>query len=57
MQTFLLSSFVLLLTLSTSTCLRLTGVKAPSPYTNCDCQCSSLTFQDKFGQIQGNCRR
>merc|ERR1712061_656408 len=33
-----------------------TNNKAASTYVNCDCQCSSLTFQDKFGRIQGNCK-
>merc|ERR1711936_1229568 len=34
-----------------------TNNKAASQYVNCDCQCSSLTFQDKFGRTQGNCKR
>merc|ERR1712013_485691 len=29
--------------------------KAASPYTNCGCQCSSLTFLDSSNIIQGNC--
>merc|ERR1712012_441828 len=33
-----------------------TNNKAASQYVNCDCQCSSLTFQDKFGRTQGNCK-
>merc|ERR1712107_688214 len=33
-----------------------TNKKAASQYVNCDCQCSSLTFQDKFGRTQGNCK-
>jgi len=33
-----------------------TNTKAASTYVNCDCQCSSLTFQDKFGRTQGNCK-
>merc|ERR1712038_769672 len=33
-----------------------TNNKAASTYVNCDCQCSSLTFQDKFGRTQGNCK-
>jgi hypothetical protein len=33
-----------------------TNPKAASTYVNCDCQCSSLTFQDKFGRTQGNCK-
>eukprot|EP00092_Neocalanus_flemingeri_P052854 GFUD01061947.1.p1 GENE.GFUD01061947.1~~GFUD01061947.1.p1 ORF type:complete len:206 (-),score=72.66 GFUD01061947.1:68-685(-) len=30
--------------------------KASSPYTNCGCQCSSLTFRDSAHVIQGNCQ-
>merc|ERR1712106_509056 len=30
--------------------------KASSPYTNCGCQCSSLTFRDSASIIQGNCK-
>merc|ERR1712002_1420212 len=30
--------------------------KAASPYTNIGCQCSSLTFVDSSGHIQGNCK-
>merc|ERR1712226_1654190 len=33
-----------------------TNNKAASTYVNCNCQCSSLTFQDKFGRTQGNCK-
>eukprot|EP00090_Calanus_glacialis_P043229 TRINITY_DN7649_c0_g1_i1.p1 TRINITY_DN7649_c0_g1~~TRINITY_DN7649_c0_g1_i1.p1 ORF type:complete len:126 (-),score=22.47 TRINITY_DN7649_c0_g1_i1:71-448(-) len=55
MHTPMFSSLLVFLFLSMATCLRLTGPKAASPYTNCDCQCSSLTFQDKYGGIQGNC--
>merc|ERR1711874_40819 len=32
------------------------GTKAASPFVNCGCQCSSLTFRDKWGEVQGNCR-
>merc|ERR1712209_296610 len=30
--------------------------KAASPLINCGCQCSSLTFRDAKGEVQGNCR-
>merc|ERR1712173_506298 len=30
--------------------------KAASPFTNIGCQCSSLTFVDSSGHIQGNCK-
>jgi len=30
--------------------------KAAAGYENCDCQCSSLTFRDKYGVVQGNCK-
>merc|ERR1712038_1898885 len=29
--------------------------KASSPFINCGCQCSSLTFRDAGGVVQGNC--
>merc|ERR1712027_74150 len=32
------------------------GVKAPSPYENCNCQCHHYTWQDTYGKIQGNCK-
>eukprot|EP00092_Neocalanus_flemingeri_P006398 GFUD01006888.1.p1 GENE.GFUD01006888.1~~GFUD01006888.1.p1 ORF type:complete len:118 (-),score=36.75 GFUD01006888.1:45-398(-) len=56
MNTFMISSLALFLALSTVTSQYLTGPKAASPYVNCDCQCSSLTFQDKSSHIQGNCQ-
>ena len=31
-------------------------LKAASPLTNCGCQCSSLTFADSAGVVQGNCK-
>ena len=34
----------------------LLGGKAASPYVNCGCQCSSLTFRDSASIIQGNCK-
>ena len=45
----LLSSFLL------ATVSSLSVEKAASPYTNIGCQCSSLTFLDSSGHIQGNC--
>eukprot|EP00092_Neocalanus_flemingeri_P016064 GFUD01017388.1.p1 GENE.GFUD01017388.1~~GFUD01017388.1.p1 ORF type:complete len:220 (-),score=51.12 GFUD01017388.1:160-789(-) len=30
--------------------------RAASTHVNCGCQCSSLTFRDKYGQVQGNCK-
>merc|ERR1711874_462292 len=32
-----------------------TNEKASSPLINCGCQCSSLTFRDANGVVQGNC--
>ena len=32
--------------------LKLRGAAAPA----CGCQCSSLVWQDKYGDVQGNCR-
>merc|ERR1719394_439622 len=31
------------------------NTKAASNAANCNCQCSSLTFRDKWGRLQGNC--
>merc|ERR1712018_727402 len=40
-----------------SSALTLTkDLKAASPFVNLGCQCSSLTFVDSHGQVQGNCR-
>merc|ERR1712165_621792 len=40
-----------------SSALTLTkDLKAASPFVNLGCQCSSLTFVDSQGQVQGNCR-
>eukprot|EP00092_Neocalanus_flemingeri_P014731 GFUD01015897.1.p1 GENE.GFUD01015897.1~~GFUD01015897.1.p1 ORF type:complete len:267 (-),score=57.21 GFUD01015897.1:115-915(-) len=33
-----------------------TGNRAASSKVNCGCQCSSLTFRDKYGKVQGNCK-
>merc|ERR1712033_340 len=33
-----------------------TNNKAASFRVNCNCQCSDLTFRDKFNRIQGNCK-
>merc|ERR1719300_126093 len=30
--------------------------KAASTQVNCGCQCSNLTFRDKYGKVQGNCK-
>merc|ERR1712038_865886 len=39
-----------------SSALSLTkDLKAASPFVNLGCQCSSLTFVDSQGQVQGNC--
>ena len=38
-----------------SNCLSVEKTKAASPLTNCGCQCSSLTFRDSAGVVQGNC--
>ena len=52
---------VFLATLALASCSPLEKVvssdlKAASPLTNCGCQCSSLTFVDSAGHVQGNCR-
>merc|ERR1712080_802052 len=33
-----------------------TNTKAASYRVNCGCQCSDLTFRDKYNKIQGNCK-
>merc|ERR1712142_60527 len=33
------------------------GLRAASSRVNCGCQCSNLTFRDKYGKVQGNCKR
>merc|ERR1712180_243424 len=33
-----------------------TNTKAASYRVNCGCQCSDLTFRDKFNRVQGNCK-
>merc|ERR1711971_875918 len=51
-------NFLALTLLATgSSALSLTkDLKAASPFVNLGCQCSSLTFVDSRGQVQGNCR-
>merc|ERR1712008_233595 len=39
-----------------ATCLVLENTKAVSSFTNCGCQCSSLTFRDTTNTVQGNCK-
>merc|ERR1711915_919311 len=50
----LISSLLVIPSISLET--EKTNPKAASPYTNCGCQCSSLTFRDKSGRVQGNCK-
>merc|ERR1712115_421722 len=49
---------LLLVTILSSTAvMALTpNTKAASTRVNCGCQCSSLTFRDKYNRIQGNCK-
>merc|ERR1712203_61393 len=51
-------NFLVITLLATgSSALSLTkDLKAASPFVNLGCQCSSLTFVDSHGQVQGNCR-
>merc|ERR1711999_36161 len=49
------SALFLLFLTRYSFALSVESVKAASPLTNCGCQCSSLTFRDSAGQVQGNC--
>merc|ERR1712106_834201 len=39
-----------------ATCLVVENTKAASSFTNCGCQCSSLTFRDTTDTVQGNCK-
>merc|ERR1712062_256922 len=39
-----------------ATSLSLESTKAASSLINCGCQCSSLTFRDSAGEVQGNCK-
>merc|ERR1712198_425114 len=47
---------ITLLTTSSSALSLTKDLKAASPFVNLGCQCSSLTFVDSHGQVQGNCR-
>merc|ERR1712115_115767 len=46
---------IILLIAHTSTA-QTTNTKAASYRVNCGCQCSDLTFRDKYNRIQGNCK-
>merc|ERR1712244_128590 len=50
------SALFLLFLTRYSFALSVESVKAASPLTNCGCQCSSLTFRDSSGVVQGNCK-
>merc|ERR1712203_368964 len=50
-QTSILATLVL-----RATSLSLESTKAASSLINCGCQCSSLTFRDSAGEVQGNCK-
>merc|ERR1712177_202881 len=41
---------------SSAVMARTPNTKAASTRVNCGCQCSSLTFRDKYNRIQGNCK-
>merc|ERR1712115_674705 len=41
---------------SSAVMARTPNTKAASTRVNCRCQCSSLTFRDKYNRIQGNCK-
>merc|ERR1711970_948544 len=40
----------------TASSLAVEKTKAASSLINCGCQCSSLTFRDSAGTVQGNCK-
>merc|ERR1712115_463521 len=46
---------IILLIAHTSTA-QTTNTKAASYRVNCGCQCSDLTFRDKYNRVQGNCK-
>merc|ERR1739848_157637 len=50
-QATILATWVL-----SATSLSLESTKAASSLINCGCQCSSLTFRDSAGTVQGNCK-
>merc|ERR1712172_160790 len=50
------SSLALPLDVESTNATKSGNLKAASPLINCGCQCSSLTFSDSAGVVQGNCR-
>merc|ERR1712211_151162 len=59
-STKMMSKIVSMMTLVSSLSaapVNVESTKAASPYVNLGCQCSSLTFVDQYGTVQGNCRR
>merc|ERR1712241_231372 len=52
---FTQASILATLVLSASS-LSIESTKAASSLINCGCQCSSLTFRDSAGEVQGNCK-
>merc|ERR1712209_36588 len=54
-STKMMSMMTLVSSLSASP-VNVESTKAASPYVNLGCQCSSLTFVDQYGTVQGNCR-
>merc|ERR1712061_810805 len=55
MFNFLLLVTLAILAAASPVELENTEIKAASPLINCGCQCSSLTFRDANGVVQGNC--
>merc|ERR1711953_1127477 len=56
-STTMLTQVTILATLVlTASSLSLESTKAASSLINCGCQCSSLTFRDSAGEVQGNCK-
>merc|ERR1712241_456976 len=53
----MLTQVTILATLAlTASSLSVEKTKAASSLINCGCQCSSLTFRDSAGVVQGNCK-
>merc|ERR1712179_325768 len=56
-STTMLTQVTILATLVlTASSLAVEKTKAASSLINCGCQCSSLTFRDSAGEVQGNCK-
>merc|ERR1712179_589080 len=55
-KTMLTQVTILATLVLTASSLAVEKTKAASSLINCGCQCSSLTFRDSAGEVQGNCK-